>query len=153
MRNYKLGTLVLVMIGILILTVVGLGIYNWYDQTRVLSYEKVIEREYGSDVKFDDERITLWMYLPDGNLIYTGDETQELIETIIIGPANMKLQKTSGFTSRFRYRVSGTSAHLNLEATEREVGVGSDIYRVVGEDNQLLQAIEEIKDSVEWEEP
>ncbi|MBM0065537.1 hypothetical protein [Alkalicoccobacillus gibsonii] len=152
MRNYKLGTLVLVMIGILILTVVGLGIYNWYDQTRVLSYEKVLEREYGSDIRFDEERVYVTMFKPEGNLFYSGDGNQVLSEAILFESADMKLQKTDRTTSSFQYTVSGTPANLRIEVWEREVGVGSDIYRVVGEDNQLLQAIEEIKDSVEWEE-
>ncbi|MFK3936856.1 hypothetical protein ACI2JA_04995 [Alkalihalobacillus sp. NPDC078783] len=153
MRNYKLGTLVLVMIGVLVLTVVGLAIYNWYDHARVLSYEKVLEREYGSDIRYDEGRIYLTMTRLEGYLSYSGDGNQELSEAIISEPANMQLQKTDRSTGGLQYMISGTPANLRIDVWEREVGVGSDIYRVVGEDNQLLQAIEEIKDDVEWEEP
>lgn len=64
----------------------------------------------------------------------------------------MQLQKTDRSTGGLQYMISGTPANLRIDVWEREVGVGSDIYRVVGEDNQLLQAIEESKDDIEWEE-
>lgn len=148
MRKYKLGIAVLTLLIILILIIIGQVGYFIYDQQRVVTYEQVLEREFKNLEEIDRIEIR---HMNSEDRRFAREENTEIIHRLLEEPADMGLQKTSGFTSDFLYMIWSTHASLRIEIAENEIGIGTDIFRITNE-NKLLDFVQEIEEDLEWEE-